>query len=160
MPKLRQVELREVVVETPRVTLDEDIRRARERLQMTQPELADLVGVSESTISNWERGKHIPKNRLGRLRQVLRMDDAPTPTSDHTNHDQPNGVLLRDATVREALEHVLRLYEDAVRGGIQPALSYQPGAPDPNLIPGPTSRTDRLNPAERPTAPNHDTRSS
>lgn len=32
----------------------------RKMVEMTQKDLADAVGVSESTVSNWERGKTEP----------------------------------------------------------------------------------------------------
>lgn len=47
------------------------IREARERAGMTQQQLADQVGVSLRTVGNWERGKSSPRNREGRLRQLL-----------------------------------------------------------------------------------------
>lgn len=33
----------------------------RESLNMTQRELANAIGVTDQTISNWERGVHMPK---------------------------------------------------------------------------------------------------
>lgn len=77
------VELREVVLKTRGVAQTEPDRKvagelyklARERLKMDQEDVAELVGVSVSTVSNWERGKTSPKNRLAALRSVLRMDD-------------------------------------------------------------------------------------
>ena len=75
MREIGRLELRELAVDTHFVTLGEEIRTARERLQMTQPELAALVGVSESTVSNWERDQSKPKNRMALVRQVLQMDD-------------------------------------------------------------------------------------
>lgn len=75
MPRWSPLELREVAHHTRGVTLGEDIRQARERAQMTQGQLAIAVGVGESTVSNWERGKvQTPKNRLARIREVLNMD--------------------------------------------------------------------------------------
>jgi DNA-binding transcriptional regulator YiaG len=77
------VELRQVAADTRRVTLGDDIRQARERAQLTQPELAERVGVSEGTISNWERGVvKTPKNRLARVWEVLRDYREPRPTRD------------------------------------------------------------------------------
>lgn len=53
------------------VNLGESIRRAREKRDWTQDELAHAVGVSTMTIRNWESGKHAPKNALARVEEVL-----------------------------------------------------------------------------------------
>ncbi len=47
------------------------IRRARERRHLTQPELAEAVGVSVRALGDWERDRHEPKSRLGALEEVL-----------------------------------------------------------------------------------------
>lgn len=39
-----------------------------------------MLGVSEATVSNWERDVSKPKNRLGLVRRVLGMDE-PEPAS-------------------------------------------------------------------------------
>jgi DNA-binding transcriptional regulator YiaG len=41
----------------------DDIRTIRERLGLTQRELADRLGVSVNTISNWETGRSSPRRR-------------------------------------------------------------------------------------------------
>jgi DNA-binding transcriptional regulator YiaG len=74
VPACRPFDLREVSVQTPVMTFAEEIREARERRGLTQAQLAKLVQVSAESISNWERGRHIPKNRAARLRAVLEMD--------------------------------------------------------------------------------------
>lgn len=99
MPTCRAVELRELALHSGRVSLGDDIRQARERAQLTQPELGRLVGVSEGTISNWERGVvKAPKNRLARVWEVLqdyrqpRADRTATPTADEFD---PDDVISR-----------------------------------------------------------------
>lgn len=83
------VELWEVAPNTQGVTLGDEIREARERAQLTQPELAERVGVSEGTISNWERGVvKAPKNRLARVWEVLQDFREPRPARPNTpTHD-------------------------------------------------------------------------
>lgn len=76
------VELREVGPNTQRVTLGDDIRQARERAQLTQSDLARLVGVSEGTVGNWERSVvRAPKSRLARVWEVLQDYREPRPPS-------------------------------------------------------------------------------
>lgn len=38
-----------------------DVRALRERLDKTQSEFAELLGVDQGTISNWETGKTTPR---------------------------------------------------------------------------------------------------
>ena len=35
--------------------------KLRKRLGLTQKQVADAVGVTDQTVSNWEAGRHIPK---------------------------------------------------------------------------------------------------
>lgn len=64
------------------------IRKRRQVLGMTQRELAGRLGVSASTVANWETGKHFPLRYLGRVEAVLGVsfegDDEPRfrPVSD------------------------------------------------------------------------------
>ena len=53
------------------LSLGTRIRRARERRRLTQPQLAEAVGVSVRAVGDWERGKTRPKNRLGALEAFL-----------------------------------------------------------------------------------------
>lgn len=54
--------------------LGQRIRAARERRMMTQQELADLVEVDKKTVGNWERGRTHPRNRLGKVVEVLGLE--------------------------------------------------------------------------------------
>lgn len=54
----------------------EQIRAARERRRMTQQELADELGVSLRTVSNWERGESIPRNRAGAIEEFLSISES------------------------------------------------------------------------------------
>lgn len=70
------------------------IRRAREKLEWRQEDLAVAVGVSRNTIGNWERGEHVPRNRIGRLEEVLGV--TLTGSNGHTPPD-PATDFLRNA---------------------------------------------------------------
>lgn len=51
--------------------LGDRIRAAREAKGWTQAELAQKVGVARETVGNWETGVSSPRNKTGRLVQVL-----------------------------------------------------------------------------------------
>jgi len=55
------------------------IARRRHVLGLTQQQLADRVGVSKSTVANWERGKHFPLRYLGKVEAVLGIQLDPPP---------------------------------------------------------------------------------
>ncbi|AXG73965.1 XRE family transcriptional regulator [Flavobacterium arcticum] len=48
-----------------------EIRQGRERLGLTQKELAELIGSSRETIINYEKGRPIPKSKSEILHKVL-----------------------------------------------------------------------------------------
>jgi DNA-binding transcriptional regulator YiaG len=49
------------------------IARARHRKRLSQRELADLLGVSKSTVANWEVGKHFPLRKAGAIEEALEI---------------------------------------------------------------------------------------
>jgi len=56
------------------------IARRRQQLRLTQEELAARLGVSKSTVANWERNKHFPKRKQGAVEEVLGFSlDEPPP---------------------------------------------------------------------------------
>lgn len=77
------------------------IKRARERLHMTQSQLASAVGVNVKSVDNWEAGRTTPRNRLGALEEVLGISlgeepaAAPGPLDDllPVQEDWETGVL-------------------------------------------------------------------
>lgn len=58
------------------------IRRARQRLDMSQEELAAAVGASRSAVNAWERDRALPRN-IVKLEEVLgvSLEPAPAPGS-------------------------------------------------------------------------------
>lgn len=57
------------------------IKRARERKRWTQRHLAELIGVSQKTIDNWENGRTGPKSSIGALEEVLGVSLDGTPAA-------------------------------------------------------------------------------
>lgn len=49
------------------------IKLRRQALGLTQAQLAEKVGVHESTVTAWESGKQSPSRHLGKLEAVLRF---------------------------------------------------------------------------------------
>ncbi len=83
----------------------DEIRRLREAKGWTQPELARAIKVSPRTISNWERGESVPRNRMGMLESLF---------GDVINPDAPDP--LREATDFALLSELLRRALDRERG--------------------------------------------
>lgn len=108
-----------------------EIRRRREARGLTQQQLADSIGGSRRSVIAWERGDAAPQGRfIGQLERVL---GGPV---DSEAGDE--GPLLRDATFPEAVNHLLTLYNRAVRGA--GAEHPETGLPDPRhhrLLEGP-----------------------
>ena len=62
----------------PRYTNESPIARLREARNLTQKQLADLIGVQQQHVSRWERGERTPASvNLLKLCQVLecRIED-------------------------------------------------------------------------------------
>lgn len=53
-----------------------EIRERREKLGLTQKELADMIGSSRETVINYEKGRPIPKSKLDILNKVLGPDSV------------------------------------------------------------------------------------
>lgn len=53
-----------------RLLTPEEIREGRERLELTQKQFAQLLGVGEATVSRWETGAQIQQRALDRFLRV------------------------------------------------------------------------------------------
>jgi putative zinc finger/helix-turn-helix YgiT family protein len=73
-----------------RLLAPEEIRQGREKLELTQKEFANLLGVGEATVSRWETGAQIQQRAMDRFLRVclaspaavelLRSDFQPSPS--------------------------------------------------------------------------------
>lgn len=50
--------------------LDDDVKQLRERMQLSQPRFAAMLGISVGTLRNWEQGRRKPD---GPARALLRV---------------------------------------------------------------------------------------
>jgi putative transcriptional regulator len=69
-----KVTVRRVNVVPPPEYQDTDIRRARERLGLSQAVFARLLGASASTVRAWERGARQPSDMARRLIELAERD--------------------------------------------------------------------------------------
>ncbi|EGJ33038.1 MULTISPECIES: helix-turn-helix transcriptional regulator [Moorena] len=56
--------------------LGDNLKKRRESLNITQREIAHELGVTVTTVQNWEAGRHIPKlypNQLKALCDLLKV---------------------------------------------------------------------------------------
>jgi len=60
--------------ETP--PLGSVIARARQRKGWKQVELAERIGVHETTVVAWETGRHFPKRNMVKIEEALGIDLA------------------------------------------------------------------------------------
>lgn len=79
------------------------IKKRRQVLRLTQQELAATLGVSKSTVANWERGKHFPLRYLGAVESVLgiSLDGEPPAVPELTPTDEWEASVLADRDLPE-----------------------------------------------------------
>jgi len=102
--------------EDPRLT-GREIAKRRHRRGWSQVDLARRIGVSPSTVANWERGVSYPRKTLGRVEAVLgRLDE---PEDNEKLRERADELLSEVRALREQLEYrrgSARESRDAVRG--------------------------------------------
>ena len=89
------------------------ISKRRHVLGITQRDLAARLGVSPSTVANWETGKHFPRRYLGKVEDVLGISLE--------NDEPPRRVLSRQlrreiAEILEGDEETRRRVIDLLEG--------------------------------------------
>ncbi len=82
-------------------TLAEHLRKERLFRRLRQRDLAEQLGVTEMTVSNWERGKERPLARhLGAIIRFLGFDPSPPPQN---LHERLRAIRLRLGLTQEEM---------------------------------------------------------
>ena len=87
---------------------DLDIKKIRERLGISQEQLAEMVGVHPRTVQNWESGSTIPKSKHAILRDLgvkpQRYAGGGDQTNVNGNNINGNNVTVNPADMDKLLE--------------------------------------------------------
>ena len=71
-------------VETP------DVKAMRQRMEMTQQEFADFLGISVYTLGKWERGERRPEGAARVLLTIVEHEPEAVLRALHRNDDRPD----------------------------------------------------------------------
>jgi len=82
------------------------IKRARERMHMTQAELGAAVRKSQKTIDNWEHDRSYPKSSIGALEAVLGVS---------LGEDTGSGFRVISPALRKMVQETLKDPDDQRR---------------------------------------------
>ena len=87
---------------------DLDIKKNREKLGISQEQLAEMVGVHPRTVQNWESGSTIPKSKHAILRDLVvkpqRYAGGGEQTNVNGNNINGNNVTVNPADMDKLLE--------------------------------------------------------
>lgn len=50
-----------------------ELMRLRKRLKLTQKQVADAVGITDQTVSNWEAGRFEPRLTISQIQALCRV---------------------------------------------------------------------------------------
>lgn len=94
---------------------DLNIKKIREKLGISQEQLAKMVGVHPRTVQNWESGSTIPKSKHAILRDLVlkpqRYAGGGEQTNIHGNNINGNNVTVNQAETMDKLIEVLAMKE-------------------------------------------------
>ena len=90
----------------------EGVRRLRERLGVTQAELADRLGTRQQTVSEWETGHAAPRRMSQRLLRMVAEEAGVYDFQEEASHVSDIGATTEgtaeataDGTARDAEAH-------------------------------------------------------
>lgn len=98
------------------------LKERRVELGYTMKELANLVGVSEATVSRWESGDiaNMRRDRIAKLAQALKISPAVIMGWDNSSSSSPD----QTAALNPAEEHLLSVFRDLNNDGKNKLLGY------------------------------------
>lgn len=84
---------------------DLELKELRRKLDLTQVQLAQLIGVDVKTIQNWESGRKIPRSKDGILQSLIAKPHVVFGGQHVQNGDAVNGDKIIERTVeKETIE--------------------------------------------------------
>jgi len=111
----------------PKPRIGTRIKRARERLRMSQEELAEAVGVHRVTISQWEADGAYPRSSIGALEDVLGISLDDGDSAPELVSDELRALIYREFSAEDAalalgaIEQTLKVRRITSPGGSRAA---------------------------------------
>jgi putative transcriptional regulator len=68
---IKQARAKRMAARTEYVVTPEEIQNARKRLGLSQPQFADVFGISVSSLRKWEQGQYAPSGAAKALLKVI-----------------------------------------------------------------------------------------
>src|SRR5579871_2883934 len=99
------------------------LRAVRQRLQLTQEQMAQRLGVSFATVNRWEAGATTPQRKA--LEALDALERETQSSGDHNNYGAAAGALVRrtrrghaanDASSTKPMEQMLWDAASSIRG--------------------------------------------
>lgn len=78
-----------------------ELRARREALGLSQPQLADLLGVTQATISRWEKGERSPENWPGIHVLLCEWEDLAMQVEDEAVEAVEHASAVQDSPAIE-----------------------------------------------------------
>ena len=108
-------------------TIGTRIARRRQALRMTQEDLAQAVGVTKSSVANWESGKHFPQRKQGAVEHVLGISLEDDPHQE-VAYDRVR-ERVHDMLYEELPEDEARRMEAIIEAGLEGRIPPRRRAP-------------------------------
>jgi len=90
-----------------------DVKKIREKLGLTQQELADKLLVTLKTVQNWEYGKNIPKGKREILQQLILGNNYGIIGNGNKNNTFDNRQYYSDSP--DVLRHQIDMLEERIK---------------------------------------------